>query len=115
MTKELKKLIKDLKEIKENGVWERDIPDIMNLLIDYDNETQMSTFDDFIYRFASYDSLMDAIRYHSDIGDLWGIQRITEGIEKSDRYTDNGDYFENITDAEVEERLNEIIDYAKSF
>jgi bisphosphoglycerate-dependent phosphoglycerate mutase len=42
----LNKLIKELKELKNNGVWENDIPTIKNLLIEYQNDSQMGTFEE---------------------------------------------------------------------
>ena len=111
----LNKLIKELKELKNNGVWENDIPTIQNLLTDYQNDNQMRTFEDLAYQMVSFDSVMDDISYKANNYDFWGVQRIMENLEKADRYRDNGDYYENITDADVEEWLDEIIDYAKSF
>ena len=42
----LKKLIRELEELKNNGVWENDIPTIQNLLIEYQNDSQMGTFEE---------------------------------------------------------------------
>ena len=111
----LNKLIKELKELKNNGVWERDIPTIQNLLSNYQYDNQMGSFEDLSYQMVSFDSVMENIEYKARSYDFWGIQRIMEGLEKADRYRDNGDYYENITDADVEEWLDEIINYAKSF
>ena len=111
----LNKLIKELKELKNNGVWERDIPTIKNLLIEYQNDSQMGTFEELEYRMVGFDTVMDCIEYKARQMDFWGVQDIVEGLEKADWYLDNGDTFENITDADVEERLDEILDYAKSF
>lgn len=110
----LNKLIKELKEIKNAGVWDRDIPTIQNLLIDYQNDNQMRTFEDLAYKMVSFESMMENIEYKAKSYDFWGIQQIMEWLEKADRYRDNGDYYENITDADVEEWLDEIISYAKS-
>lgn len=110
----LNKLIKELKEIKNAGVWDRDIPTIQNLLIDYQNDSQMWTFEDLAYQMVSFESVMENIEYKAKNYDFWGIQQIMEWLEKADRYRDNGDYYENITDADVEEWLDEIISYAKS-
>lgn len=111
----LNKLIKELKTYKENGISERDIPDIKNLLIDYQNDNQMGAFEDLLYQMVDEDAVLDCIEYKARQRDFWGVQNIIEGLDRADWYRDNGDSFENITDADVEERLDEILDYAKSF
>lgn len=111
----LKKLIKELEELKNNGVWENDIPTIKNLLIEYQNDSQMGTFEELEYKMVGFDTVMDCIEYKARQMDFWGVQNIVEWLEKADWYLDNGDSFENITDADVEEWLDEIINYAKSF
>ena len=111
----LKKLIRELEELKNNGVWENDIPTIKNLLIDYQNDSNMWTFEDLEYKMVGFDTVMDCIEYKARQMDFWGVQNIVEWLEKADWYLDNGETFENITDADVEEWLDEIIDYAKSF
>ena len=111
----LNKLIKELKTYKENGVYEGDIPDIKNLVIDYQNDTQNYVFEDLLYQIVDEDAVLDCIEYKARQRDFWGVQNIIEGLDRADWYRDNGDNFENITDADVEERLDEILDYAKSF
>lgn len=111
----LKKLIRELEELKNNGVWENDIPTIQNLLIEYQNDSQMGTFEELWYKMVGFDTVMDCIEYKARQMDFWGVQNIVEWLEKADWYLDNGETFENITDADVEEWLDEIIDYAKSF
>lgn len=111
----LKKLIRELEELKNNGVWENDIPTIKNLLIEYQNDSQMGTFEDLEYKMVGFDTVMDCIEYKARQMDFWGVQNIVEWLEKADWYLDNGETFENITDADVEEWLDEIINYAKSF
>ena len=39
--KTLNQLIKELKEFKQNGVYESDIADIKNAVIDYENDNQL--------------------------------------------------------------------------
>lgn len=111
----LNKLIKELRELKNNGVWEKDIPTIKRLLIEYQNDSQMGTFEELEYRMVGFDTVMDCIEYKARQMDFWGVQNIVEWLGKADWYLDNGETFENITDADVEERLDEILDYAKSF
>ena len=111
----LNKLIKELKELKNSGVWENDIPTIKNLLVEYQNDSNMWTFEDLSCQMVSFESVMEDVSYKANKYDFWGVQRIMEGLEKADRYRDNGDYYENIDSSDVEERLDEIIDYAKSF
>lgn len=111
----LNKLIKELKTYKENGVREGDIPDIKNLVIDYQNDTQNYVFEDLLYQMVDEDAVLDCIEYKARQRDFWGVQNIIEGLDRSDWYRDNGDSFENIDSSDVEERLDEIIDYAKSF
>lgn len=111
----LKKLIKELEELKNNGVWENDIPTIKNLLINYQNDSQMGTFEDLLYQMVDEDAVLDCIEYKARQRDFWDVQNLIEGLERADRYKDTGDSFENIDSSDVEERLDEIIDYAKSF
>lgn len=111
----LNKLIKELGELKNNGVWENDIPTIKNLVIDYQNDNQMRAFEDLLYQMVDFYSVMDCIEYKARELDFWGVQDIMEGLEKADRYRDNGDHFENINSSDVEEWLDEIIETAKSF
>ena len=81
----------------------------------YQNDSQMGTFEELEYKMVGFDTVMDCIEYKARQMDFWGVQNIVEWLGKADWYLDNGDNFENITDADVEERLDEIIDYAKSF
>lgn len=46
----LNKLIKELKELKNNGVWENDIPTIQNLVSDYQYNQNNYAFDDLMYK-----------------------------------------------------------------
>lgn len=111
----LKKLIKELKNYKDSGVWEGNIADIKNLIIDYQNDTQSYVFEDLLYQMVDFDTLMDNIEYNARERDFWGVQNIMEWLERADRYRDNGGYYDNINSSDVEEWLDEIIDYAKSF
>ena len=111
----LNKLIKELKELKNNGVWENDIPTIQNLVIDYQNDQQTRGLDDFLYYFVSEEQVLDAVAYKAGQYDFWGVQNLIEGLERADRYKDTGDSFENITDADVEERLDNIIRQAEYY
>lgn len=113
--KPLTKLIRDLKEIKAHGVTEDDIGTIINLIIDYENQNQMRGLDDFTYRFCSIDVVLESVACKAYKGDFRGCQHILEGLEKADRYKDSSGEYENIEDADVEERLDEIIDQAKNF
>ena len=103
-----KQLIKELKEIKNNGVWENDIPTIQNLLIDYENEGGNGV-DDYIYRFETMERLLDHVGYLANQYDFRGIQNIMEWIEKADYYKFDGDSYENIDNEDIEEWLNDII------
>lgn len=109
----LNKLIKELKELKNNGVWENDIPTIQNLVSDYQYDQNDYAFDDLMYKMVWFETVMECVEYKARQLDFWGVQRIMEWLEKADYYKDNGDEFENITDEDVEERLDEIIETAK--
>ena len=87
-----KQLIKELKEIKNSGVWENDIPNIQNLLIDYENDGGKG-IDDYIYRFETMETLLDHVGSLANNYDFWSIQNIMEWIEKADYYKFNGDSY----------------------
>lgn len=110
----LNKLIKELKELKNSGVWENDISTIKNLVYDYQSDQDDYSFDDLMYQIVDFNSVMESIEYKARQQDFWGIQNIMEWLEKADYYKDNGDYYENIDSSDVEERLDEIIETAKS-
>lgn len=112
--KPINQLLKTLKEIKENRVindyW---IEPIKDAVIDYQNETWNRDFDDLLNEFVSEEQVLDCVRRKCEQGDFWGVSQIMEGLSRADRYKDNGDYFENIDDDDVEERLDDIISLAK--
>lgn len=111
--KPINKLLKELKYYKENWISFIDICDVKNAVIDYMNETQDFDLDELLYQIVDYDQVMECIEYKAKNMDFWGIQSLMEWLGKDDRYKDNGEYFENIDDSDLEDRLDEIIDTAK--
>lgn len=111
----IKKLIRELKEFKKQGVSEDDIPAIKNLCYDFINDNSSGGLEDILYEMVDFDTVMQAIEYKAKSGDLWGVQNLSEGLSMADYYKDNGDYFENIDNSDVEEWLDDLISEAKSF
>lgn len=112
--KPINQLLKTLKEIKEGGrISDYWIPDIKNAIIDYINEESDRDLEELEYQMVSEEQVMDAVRYHAETGNFWQVKEIMEGLERADRYKDNGDYFDNIDNEDVEERLDDIISRAE--
>lgn len=111
--KPINKLLKELKYYKGNWIYFSDICDVKNIVIDYENETQNFDFEDILYEIADYDQVMECIEYKAKNLDMRGIKDLLDGLERDDRYKDNGDYFENIDREDLEDRLDELIDQAK--
>ena len=106
-------LLKQLREIKKSRVSESDIPEILNACNDFENTVGKWRLDDELYKIVSYDEVMEKIRRKAEQYDLWGVQRLAEGLPKCDYYLDNGDYYEELGQEDLEERLNNIIDVIK--
>lgn len=106
-------LLKQLREIKKSRVSESDIPEILNICNDFENTTGKWRLDDELYKIVSYDEVMEKIRRKAEQYDLWGVQRLAEWLPKCDYYLDNGDYYEELGQEDLEERLNNIIDVIK--
>jgi len=112
--KPINRLLKTLKEIKEGGrISDYWIPDIKNAIIDYINEESDRDLEELEYTMVSEEQVMDCVKYKAEQGDFWGVSEIMEGLKRADRYKDNGDYFDNIDDEDVEDRLDEIIERAE--
>ena len=109
----INKLLKELKYYKENWIFFRDICDVKNAVIDYMNETQDFSLDELLYEIVDYDQVMECIEYKAKSLDFRGIKDLMDGLERDDRYRDNGDYFENIDREDLEDRLDEIIEEVK--
>lgn len=113
--KPLNKLIKDLKEIRENHPDEGDITKVINLIVNYENENQVWGLDGFTYTFVSMDQILENVACMAYKWDFWGCQNALEGLEKADWYKETSCGYENLENSDVEERLDEIIDQAKNF
>ena len=109
----IRQLIRELKALKERGVNDAYIDDIKELLIDYWNETQDRTLDEYINTFANDEDVSNAVAYRAGKWDRQQAKYIVEDLTSADYYKDDGDYFSNIEDGDVEDRLDEIISNAK--
>lgn len=113
--KPINQLLKTLKDIKEWGrINDYYIPEIKNAIIDYINEESDGTLEELEYQMVSEEQVLECVRWKADSGDFWGVSQIMEWLSRADRYKDNGDYFENIDDDDVEEWLDDIIARAKA-
>lgn len=115
--KDLKKqLKKDLMEIKRNGIgydYERTYCDIINLVIDYENETQDFSLEEFTYRFSSEDLVSDYItRITNEYWAYYTAQRLSDLDWTYDYYKIDDTFWDitGMTQGDVEELLDEILD-----
>lgn len=116
-TKNLKKkLKKDLMEIKANGIWydyERTYCDIINLVIEYMNETQDFELEDYTNRYTDEDMVNDYINHiASQYWPYYVSQRLSD-LDWTYDYYKIDDVFWDITEmtqSDVEELLDEILD-----
>lgn len=109
------KLIKELKEIKENWVYESDIPTIQNAINDYISENSNTwLLEELSYKIVSQETVIDKIRYYCERYDLAWIQRTIENIGYNcDYYIYEYDYFSDLNHDDLVERLDDLIDTAK--
>ena len=110
------KLLADLKAIKESGItyrFEDDYRDIINLVIDYMNETQDFSLDKYTYRFTDEYMLWEYIRHR--LKEFWAltVARDLKDIDEDTEYYIIDDTFWNVrnaTEDDVKELLDEIIE-----
>lgn len=114
--KPITKLINGLKEYRDHWtIYEYHICDIKNLVIDYMNETQDWSFDEYLYEFEDYDTVEDYVKNQLE---SWWLARLRYCL--NDCYLDC-DYYrinaywnlENITTEDIENRVDEMIDHAE--
>ena len=116
MTKNLKKkLKKDLMEIKANGIWynyERTYCDIINLVIDYQNESQDFSLEEYIYRFSDSDAVSDYISHVARVHWPYHLQQLLSLDGDYDYYKIDNTFWDitGMTEWDVEELLDEILD-----
>lgn len=111
-----KQLKKDLMEIRENWIrnWniDDDINRIINLIIEYMNETQDFTLEDYTFTFEHRDNVEDYVT--QQIREYWlaRIPYLCGDVRFDDDYyiIDAYGNIENIEKSDVEERLDDIID-----
>lgn len=116
-TNKLKKqLKKDLMEIKANGIWymyEEKYREIINLVIEYMNDTQDFSLDEFTYRFSDEDLVNGYIeRIAREYWPYYVSQRLSD-LDWTYDYYKIDDVFGDITgmtEWDVEELLDEILD-----
>lgn len=116
-TNKLKKqLKKDLMEIKANGIWymyEEKYREIINLVIEYMNDTQDFSLDEFTYRFSDEDLVNGYIeRITREYWPYYVSQRLSD-LDWTYDYYKIDDVFGDITgmtQGDVEELLDEILD-----
>lgn len=113
--KPITKLIKNLNEFKGKSLYENDISDIKNVVIDYINEEWDWQLEELLYEFEDYDTVEDYVKHELE---SWWLERLRYCI--NDCYLDC-DYYrinaywnlENITSEDIENRVNELIDRAE--
>ena len=116
-TNKLKKqLKKDLMEIKANGIWymyEEKYREIINLVIEYMNDTQDFSLDEFTYRFSDEDLVNGYIeRITWEYWPYYVSQRLSDLDWTYDYYKIDDTFWDitGMTESDVEELLDEILD-----
>lgn len=104
--------IAKLKELKENVSWstiDSDISDVINICIDYENETQDYSVEYIYFNIYDEDTLGDYIQHRLKEFGPMQVAKDLEWLKSDSSYYEIDDVFGSVTNID-DDRLKEIID-----